>query len=280
MTILVPTDFSTPSRVAIGYAAGLAKKTNAKVIMLSVQIEADSLQTAKLRKLQESNVKTAHKDAERALGVLKERFPKVSCSFEYTLAETVVDGIESFAVARKVDLIVMGSKGATGLKKILMGSNATAVIDNSSVPVIVVPNKPNFKTEKSLDKIVYATDAKNFKSEAKIVADLAKKLNASLEVLHIMPEDTTSSKKGTHVSGAKLAELEHFGKGHVHILPAQKITKSLDEFVKAQHADAVAMFHSLDHKEKLFGTSVTRELAFQNTFPLLSFKKVPKSKRS
>jgi nucleotide-binding universal stress UspA family protein len=278
MTILVPTDFSTPSRVAIGYAAGLAKKTNAKVIMLSVQIESDSLQTAKLRKLQDSNVQTARKDAERALSVLKERFPKVSCSFEYTLASTVVEGIESFATARKVDLIVMGSKGASGLKKILMGSNATAVIDNSSVPVIVVPNKPNFKTEKTLNKIVYATDATNFKLEAKLVADLAKKLNASMEVLHIMPDDTTSNKKGAHVSGAKLAELEHFTKGPVHILPAQKIAKSLDGFVKAQQADAVAMFHSLEHKDKLFGTSLTRELAFQNTFPLLSFRKTTKAK--
>jgi nucleotide-binding universal stress UspA family protein len=276
MTILVPTDFSTPSRVAIGYAAGLAKRTNAKVIMLSVQIEADAVQTTKLRKLQESNVKTAHKDADRALGILKERFPKVSCSFEYTHADTVVDGIESFATARKVDLIVMGSKGATGLKKILMGSNATAVIDNSSIPVIIVPNKPSFKTEKSLNKIVYATDAKDFKYEVKLVAELAKKLDASMEVLHIMPNDTTSNKKGAHVPAAKLAELEHYAKGHIHILATQKIAKGLDEFVEAQHADAVAMFHSLDHKEKLFGTSVTRELAFQNTFPLLSFKKAAK----
>src|SRR5262245_37865060 len=141
--ILVPTDFSKPSKVAIDYAVALAKKANAKVTLITVLSPGDSIRTTNMAKLHESNIKTAQKDGSRLIDSVKERFGKVDISFEPTESFDVVGEIDRFATEAKADLIVMGSKGASGLRKILFGSNAAAVVENSSVPVLVVPEKAN-----------------------------------------------------------------------------------------------------------------------------------------
>lgn len=274
-TILVPTDFSKSSKVAVSYAIGLAKKVEAKIVLLSVITSSpSSMATENFKKLEASMVKAAQQDADKLLDEFKTEKGKVSISYQQVMGFPVVDKIEQFATKNKVDFIVMGSKGASGLKKVLVGSNASAVIDNSSVPVIIVPEDVKFKPIK---KMVYATDAQNFEKELKAVAGIAQMLDASLEVVHVMPEKPlkkeTNSKEAA-ISREKLIAMARYPKIHLHIIRDKSVVHGVDHFVETQKTDLLAMFtHRLDFKEKMFGKSVTRKMALDNNVPLLTFNK-------
>ena len=52
--------------------------------------------------------------------------------------ESIVSEIIEFAEREKVDLIIMGTRGRTGFKKILLGSVASGVVTYSHCPVLVI----------------------------------------------------------------------------------------------------------------------------------------------
>ncbi len=276
-TILVPTDFSKLSKVAASYAIGLAKKMNARIILLSV-INASSSSTTLMnwRKLEEKMIKAAQRDAGRLMYEIKSTGTKVPVSCQSVLGFPTEEVIDQFAVEKNVDFIVIGSKGATGLKKVFIGSNAAAVIDNSSVPVIVVPGKTDFR---QIKKLVYATDMQNLHKEVKTLARFAGPLGAHIHVLHITSEG--SSKKNieklarAELSNAdELAKKGKYPKIHLHVLKNGNVADGVNKFVIDQKADLLAMFtHRLDFYEKLFGKSVTRQLAFHTHIPLLAFNR-------
>jgi len=275
--ILVLTDFSKLSKVAVSYAIGIAKKMEAKIILASV-INASSSSNARAnwKKLTDEMVRNAQQDAMRLLTEFKKEQGAVEITYQSILGFPVADMIDQFAVKNKVDLIIMGTKGATGLKKVMMGSNAAAVIDNSSVPVIVVPGENSFKTIK---KIVYATDLANLTAEIKAMTRFANHYDAPIHVLHVVKDGTKSDLEKIEQDMAKMASKGQSTstskpKIHFHVVKSENTAKAVDKFVVDSKADILTMFtHRLDFYEKLFGKSITRQLAFHSTVPLLTFNK-------
>lgn len=274
--ILVLTDFSKLSQVAISYAIGIAKKMEAKIILLSVINASSSSNTLmNWKRLEEEMIKGAQRDADELLGALKKEQGKVKITYHSMLGFPLADMIDQFAVKNKVDLIVMGTKGATGLKKVTIGSNASAVIDRSSVPVVVVPGENTFK---AIRKIVYATDYKNLTTEIKTVVKFAQYFNAPVHVLHVVKDSTKGEveKTGTNTEqmASELIAASKYSKIHFHVVKSDNTAQAVDKFVVDNKADMLTMFtHRLDFYEKLFGKSITRQLAFHSTVPLLTFNK-------
>ncbi len=201
--------------------------------------------------------------------IKKEIKGKLEISYRYILGYPVEDMIETFVTENGVDLIVMGTKGATGLKKVLMGSDATAVIDNSSVPVISIPENAAFK---QIKKIAYASDLYNLHEEIKTVAMFARLFDATVQVLHVLPED--SAKKIDKNMQADLFKITNYQKISYHVLRNDNVADALNTYITDEQIDMLAMFtHKLDFYEKLFGKSVTRQLAFHADVPLITFNK-------
>lgn len=277
-TILVLTDFSKLSKVAVSYAIGIAKKMEAKIILLSVINASSSSNTLmNWKKLEEEMVKGAQQEADQLMQEIKKEQGTVKITYRSILGFPMQDLIDQFVVKNKVDFIVMGTKGATGLKKVAIGSNATAVIDNSSVPVIVVPGETAFK---SIKKIVYATDFKNLVTEIKTITLFAQHFNAPVHVLHVVKDSSKSEMEKIERNMAQMAKEEQlistakYPKIHFHVVKSQDTAKALDRFVVDYKADLLAMFtHKLDFFEKLFGKSITRQLAFHSKVPMLTFNK-------
>lgn len=272
MTILVPTDFSDLSKVAVRYAIRLAGKLKANIILLTVvNANATSQMILKSKRLEEELIEIAKQDAAQLIDEVKqENKDGMEISFQYLVGFPVESVIEHFVVDNKIDMIVMGTKGATGLKKVLMGSNAVAVIDNSSVPVIAVPGESEFS---QINKIVYATDMDNLQDEIKTIAMFADLFGASVEVVHVLPTD---SAKEIDIAGIQdeLVKVTKYPKISFHVSKNNHIGEEVDAFVAREKADMVTMFtHKLDFYEKLFGKSVTRQLAFHGHVPLLTFNK-------
>ena len=272
MTLLVPSDFSPLSRVAVFYAVELAKSLHAKVIVVAV-IDPNPTSETLLhsKKLEEEMISAVNQDAEDLMRQIRDKVSTPQ-SIEFHTAtgfplEEVIGGlVKKF----NADMIVVGSKGATGLMRVLLGSNAVAVINNSSVPVAVIPENAAFAP---LKRIVYATDMNSYREETKTVAMFASLFNAEVKILHVLRGDTGREiDTGSIVN--ELIGMTNYERISFEILKGNDIAEAVDTYVTQTNADLLAMFtHHLDFYEKLFGRSVTRRLAFHTRVPLLTFNK-------
>jgi nucleotide-binding universal stress UspA family protein len=269
-TILVPTDFSDLSKIAVLYAVQFAEVIKANIILLAV-IHPQEQGILKSKTTEDDLVAIAARHAEQLMKEITEKgYGAVPVSYQYTIGLPIEDQIERFAVDNEVDLIVMGTKGTTGLKRVLLGSSAAAVIDNSSVPVIAVPGNAVFR---KVNKIVYATDMTHLYAEAEAVVFFARLLHASISVLYVAPE---GSRPEIDIKAKEETLIQRTGYADItfDVAVNNKVAEEVDTFVENEEADMLAVFtHKLDFYEKLFGKSVTRQLAFHSSVPLLAFNK-------
>lgn len=274
MKILTPTDFSGLSKVGVNYAVKLAKKLNAEIVLLhAVFINAPprTQSSLKTRQILDAMVDNVAQEFISLVNEIKlETGGKLNTSYEIVKGYPVKDVVETFAQHNDIDLIIMGTKGAGGLKKVLMGSNATAVIGNSSIPVITVPEHARFR---NIKHIVYASDLFAVKKEVRILLDYARLFHSVIHLLHVI--SPTSKKKIDKIKMEKdLISKYNYTQILVHIALNEDINEAIDKYIADVNADMLAMFtHKPTFFEKLFGKSVTREMAFHNWIPLLTIKK-------
>lgn len=149
-TMLVPTDFSEGSRAALSLAADLAKVHGASLVVLHVAellpgLSADTMVHAEgggapMRLEDFHRAQTlAWMEEDRALAHARE----VPVELVFVLG-AVVPAVLAEATRRRVDVIVMGTHGRTGLAHLVMGSVAERVLRQSRVPVLTVraPDAP------------------------------------------------------------------------------------------------------------------------------------------
>ena len=137
--ILVPTDFSRSSYAAFGPAASIAKKFKARVHLLHVVAEVPVL--AVKMGLSQSQLEQRMLDHSAAeLRKAAKRFPLKGV--ELILRKgTAQDEILKAARERRVDLIVMGTLGKSGIEHMLLGSVTEKIVRRASCQVLTV--KPN-----------------------------------------------------------------------------------------------------------------------------------------
>ena len=140
--VLVAVDGSKPSLNASNYAIDFAKKNEAELMVLCIvsPVPYSQFEYANIGRLGE--IEKAEKDkAEHDLDGVKQKATenKVKVKTDVLIKYTsVVKEIVEYADSNKIDLIVVGSRGMTGFKKLLLGSVANGVVTYSRCPVLVV----------------------------------------------------------------------------------------------------------------------------------------------
>ncbi len=139
-TILVPTDFSDTANKARDYAILLADKVNAKIILLNTYyIRYSGPSVATLSNLNKVALEESEKAMSNQLEHLNLNYSNINFK-ALCKAGLLVDSIKRIGQKMKVDLIVMGTTGASGVIGNWLGSNTSALVDSISIPIIVVPN--------------------------------------------------------------------------------------------------------------------------------------------
>jgi len=158
--ILVPTDFSEEANNALDGAIQLAKMGGGEILLLHVIESTENqsfnemgeishsnpenklfiLQMMKVAKGKMSKIKSDHQD----LTIID--MVKVGHPF-HNISETIVD--------EKVDIVIMGSRGTSGMEEILVGSNAERVVRYAKCPVITIKHSIDFSGIKT---IAFASD--------------------------------------------------------------------------------------------------------------------------
>ena len=142
--ILVAIDGSEHSLRAAEYALGLAKTFEAKLNAVTVSYVPASEDLSQLDVLRQSLVeddsnytKNAEKWFERFIQNAKES--NVQLNTELLNSTRPVDYvILEYAEEKKIDLIVVGTKGRTGFRKLLLGGVASSIVTYSHCPVLVI----------------------------------------------------------------------------------------------------------------------------------------------
>jgi len=272
MRILIPTDFSELSTVAINYAVDFSVDIEVKLILLHViDTNVPSMTRLGSSKLQEA----IHASSERSMkeliaSIKKDNSHNIDISYEITSGSSIEKYVEKFALKNNIDMICIGTKGASGLKKILFGSNAAGIIQNSSIPVLTIPE---FARYKGINDIVYSSDMYNLENEIGLIVPFAKLMDSWIQILHVekdnerfegdLQEKEKNLRKDFSYQKIKLSELK-----------SDSVIQGINKFVADVDADMVIMFtHHTKFLEKVFQKSVTQNTAFQTRIPLFTFQK-------
>ncbi len=136
--ILIAVDGSQCSMNAVNKGIELAKDLSANVMLLCIVDMTTMVDNAAVGAIIDKDVEVIFEDeADKLLDSIMKKYPynKITKIAEEGIAR---EAINSIAEKHKVDLIVMGTHGRTGVMHLLMGSVAEYVVRHSKVPVMVV----------------------------------------------------------------------------------------------------------------------------------------------
>ena len=144
--ILGTIDGSENSKKAADYASSFAKKYNAQLIVLyllysELGFAYSNLLGVTTPKAIEDVLETQKKDVQKWFDEIRSKLKNTNISVTDKIiisVSSIVGEIIGFADKEKVDLIILGTRGRTGFKKLLLGSVAEGVVTHSSCPVMVV----------------------------------------------------------------------------------------------------------------------------------------------
>jgi nucleotide-binding universal stress UspA family protein len=218
--ILVPTDYSEQANHALEFAYQIARKSEAEIYLLNV-IDYPGLSTAW------SGGMNVIGGAEPPFDTMDENFinnlmdrskeemrsmVKKLNEHDITIHEIVEIGNPYFVIAERIEneninLVIMGSKGASGLEEVLIGSNTEKVVRHSKCPVITIKQKRDFN---KIHKIALAS---NFEGDQSHVVEELQKLQHIFNAeFHLVKINTPNNFENT-----------------------RKIMKQMQDFVAAYH---------------------------------------------
>ncbi len=276
--ILFPTDFSSAAENAFLNALSLAKKINAELILLHVYElpelgRALKTTTREVYEMMEMESFEAFKEEVKKLREIASLNGYSDISFSHEMMEgDSIYRINQVAEKYKVDYIVMGTKGATGLKEIFLGSVASGVIDSAAVDVICIPESTNHKT--TLNKVAYLTNyQKEEQTGFKKIGDFAKMFNAEVLCVHFDGDD--SCEKGEEMEAWKSKVDRPDVKLSYHVLKGNDFEKELIRFNQENNIDLIAVQpRKKNIFARLFSKSVSKSIAHHLNVPLYTFPKI------
>lgn len=181
--ILVPCDFSAPSKEALKVALGLASWSKAQIILLHV-LAMPPVYSGLGEPLAFDPITYASLEEEAKKTLDKMKVSAASKSIKvYTevISGDLVSSVKSLIESRKIDLIIMGTSGASGFSEIFMGSNTEKVVRFSTVPVLAVRKSFSVKSIKNI--LVPSTLQLNQKRFMKSLKELQDFFGAKLHIL-------------------------------------------------------------------------------------------------
>ena len=202
-TILVPIDFSKPSKKALEIAAKLAKKIDAKLLIMNAWQQKTELSNSAEHKDLQAKIKEAEENSRDKFAALKESMQllkEVDQTFVVRHAFPQ-DAIISMTSIYDIDLIIMGTSGAKSSKGVLIGNNSYAIAKNVKCPVLVIPKDTDIS--RIFTSIGLAGDYKKTPSREtfRILTQIAMAYNADIHVVHVSkspvinPDEITEAKK-------------------------------------------------------------------------------------
>lgn len=275
--ILIPTDFSEDSFNAVTYALELLKKTPCNFYLLHVNdMSGYAYQGLSYASSPEIIVADVIVSAKKKLHVFLKKVENLVTTKNhhfYSLYDQgfFIDCVRRTVEERKIDLIVMGTKGTSGALGDVIGSNTGDVITKVKCNTLAVPAMASFG---KLEEIAFPTDYNIFYS-AKIlsaITDLMETNKAYIRVMH-------ASKSELTLSESQLQNKEYLedylnetfeNKNSFHSISNKNVTAAVQCFVESRNVDLLIMVaKNLNFIQQILISSKVEKISFHTKVPFL-----------
>lgn len=270
--ILFPTDFSKNSTHALGVALQLAKDFGAKLHILNAYKMPYSSSSPMTRTLLDALKKASEEELSSCLKTIKGNIDYNDIDIKTkAMAGNVANSIDVYANKENIDLIVMGTKGASGLKEVLIGSNAEEVVIHSDKSVLIIPENTKIP---QIKKITFAIDFQEIKdfSVFKTYIEFIKQYKAETLFVNIYNEESSQKSNELEKNMKQVfSEIEY----SLNFEKNEDVVNGINEFVRKNNCDMLALF-SRKHGfiDKIFHKSITNKLTCQAELPMFVVKEI------
>jgi len=271
--ILVPVDFSKPSEEALKVASDLARKNNAELHVLHVVEMAETLFGTEQFNINDEQLIFFMKMAKKRFAkFLDKPFLEGLAVKDSVLLGSPTMGINELQEEEKIDLIIMGSNGASGIDEILIGSNTEKVVRHSQVPVLVI--KPGLENLE-IDNIAFASnfDEENVNAFHRALS-FAESFKANLHLLYVnLPGNQFYSSSEINLQIESFLSKANYKSDKVTIYNDYSIELGVINGAKSLGADVIAMpTHGRKGLSHFFNGSIGEDVVNHSTLPVITFK--------
>ncbi len=212
----------------------------------------------------------SNQEMDKVLDYLKKNHKNSKHTFEgISRTDDLVSAIKEMVLKKDIEMIIMGTQGATGAKEVFIGSNTVKAIKAiRNRPVIAVPENYDFK---ALKNIVFPTDFMSpYESfELKPLVELASLWTTKIRVFQVGQEFLMTDIQITNreLLSERLKEIAH---DYFDVEFKTSVVDAIGQFAKEQDADMISLVH-YEHTfmEKMIREPVVKKVAFHTRIPLL-----------
>ncbi|MGJ8591130.1 MAG: universal stress protein [Aquaticitalea sp.] len=270
--ILVPTDFSKAAENALKVAAQMAKRYDCEIYLLHMLDipfqEVDAMSSSSPLPEAMFFMKLAH---QRFEAILESDYLEGLTVHETVKADSNFGNVIETCHEHDVDIIVMGSHGASGFKEMFVGSNAEKVVRTSDIPVLVIKNEhANF----TVDNFVFASDFKNDNKETyKQAADFAEAFNAKIHLLMVNTPNNFSITSDAKNRIKDFIKDYSFANYTLNVYNDESVEKGILNFSREIDADLIGIStHGRQGIAHFFNGSISEDLVNHAKRPVITFK--------
>lgn len=270
--IIIPTDFSDNAYNALKYAVELLQDQICTIYLLNtytpVVYNPEYLTTEATSTLTEIAAKASTQGLEKTVNFLKQTYNNPNHRFETISAfNYLIDELAKMSAEKKIDLIIMGTQGATGAQEVLLGSQTMHVIKVIKCPLLAVPSAYKYR---GVDAILLPNDFQMELEEnrLRILKVLASKKNSKLHFLHVLTKEYLDENQEDCRK-----KLENYFEGiskEFHFVQSDSLVESINKLEKQLDIDMLVMMNN-KHSffENLLFQPAVENIGFHTQIPFL-----------
>lgn len=271
--ILLPTDFSKNSKNAIEYSLKLFEGETVTFHILNSQkptgyITADVLYGAAGDSVYDGILNDNKKELEKLIRHCESLSENENFTFVPKIDfDNIVDAVNQAVSLNNIELIIMGTNGATGAEEVVFGSNTLKLIRKANCPVLAIPEGYVYnKIESVLLSVNYQYELKT--DVLGVILDIVRKHDSTLKILEIEENNVeVNSPKGNYIDLFKGINIKRFC---IKNIPSAVAIDAFTQLIPVQlHAMFVERKSLLDRF--IFG-SETSKISYSSKVPLLIFR--------
>ncbi|WP_452226756.1 universal stress protein [Lacinutrix cladophorae] len=273
--ILLPTDFSKNSWNAIKYALHFYEYSICNFYLLHVNklnniAMDDTSYIATSTTIQDEYIKPSKKKLVALLKKIANQIPNNTNHKFYTVSDYnfFIESIREQVQEKKINTIVMGTKGASGLKKYIVGSNTADVITKVKCTTLVVPENAKYH---KIEEIAFPTDY-SINYNLQTLFPLSKILDRTTSQLRIIHIKTEAEKLNTNQEKNKELLADYFNnyKYSFHYLTSKKVEDAVQCFIESRDVDLITMVaKNLNYFQQILFHNKVEEISYHTDIPFL-----------
>ena len=274
--ILYATDFSQNAEKSLDFALNLARNHGAEVAMLNVFEVPTAWDYPYLEDpldMEKSGIREAEKKLVKLFEAHTGSDEILDVSYLTVENDSVTKGILEAIEKSGADLLVMGTKGGSKVKELLIGSTTKSLLSKSPIPILAVPeNILKFK----LKTVLFASDFQ--KEDLKALQHLVQILSPfhpEIIVTHVSKYDEAESAEFLEYFKKQIHDLINYPSFSFQGLYSEKAEDRLVNFIDQNQIDLLVMLEKKETGllEKLFHPDLVKKMEFQSHVPVLSLMK-------